>query len=148
MSEKKNKPHLRLRLCVLFILRLALLIGPLCAVLIANRERYFTTATEVVQIAFGGMVCIVFVVLLLLGILKPPGKLFGFGFVFVMSWLLGSLLVDLFLLSGIAFFSVLIDVCVMEPLCRSTKGRIGRGKAAKTTATEVEEVLQKYVGRV
>ena len=52
MSEKKNKPHLRLRLCVLFILRLALLIGPLCAVLIANRERYFTTATEVVQIAF------------------------------------------------------------------------------------------------
>lgn len=148
MSEKKRKPHLRLRQLVLFLARLAVLIGPLCSVLVANRERYFTTATEVVQIALGGTICIVFVVLLLLGVLKPPGTLFVFGLVFLMSWLLAPLLQDLFLLSGIAFASRFFDWALIEPLCRANKAKIGIRKTAQTTATEVEDVLKRYIGRV
>ena len=148
MSEKKNKPRLRLRLFVLFLARLAVLIGPLCAVLGINRERYFTTVAEGVALAIGGGICVLFVALLVLGAIKPPGALYMFGIVFLLSYLMKPILSDLFLLSGIAFCSKLADFVVMEPLWRATRARIGMQKAAKTTAAELGEVLSQYSGRV
>lgn len=146
MSEKKSK--LRLRLMLLYLCRFSVLAGPLCGVLIANRARYFTTLSETVRIAVGGSICMLFVFLLVIGVLKPPGTLYMFGFVFLMSWLLSPLIKDLFLLSGVAFGSKFLDFAVFEPLVRATRAKIGIRKTAESTAGEVEEVLKKYLGRV
>ena len=147
-DEKKNKPRLRLRLFLLFLARLAVLTGPLGGIFIANRARYFATVAAGVGLAVGGAICVGFVALLLLGVIKPPGTLYMFGFVFLLSYLMKPILADLFLLSGVAFCSKLIDFLVFEPLCRATRERIAIQKAAKTTADELGEVLSRFTGRV
>ena len=148
MSEKKNKPRLRLRLFVMFLLRMAVLVGPLCAVFAINRERYFATVAEGVSLAIGGGICVVFVMLLVLGVIKPPGALYMFGLVFLLSYLMKPILADLFLLSGVAFCSKLVDFVVMEPICRVTREGISIAKTAKRTASALGEVISQYSGRV
>lgn len=148
MSQQKNKPRLRLRLFYFFLIRFHILVGPLCTVLIVNKDRYFTSVAEGVGIAVGGAICLLFVALLLLGVIKAPGALYMFGLVFLLSYLMEPILSDLFLLSGIAFCSKLVDFVVFAPLVRATKARIAIEKTAKTTAVEVESVLKAYVGRV
>ncbi len=149
MSEKKNKPHLRLRLFAMFLLRMTVLVGPLCTVFAINRERYFATVAEGVSLAIGGGICVLFVMLLVLGVIKPPGALYMFGLVFLLSYLMKPILADLFLLSGIAFCSKLVDFVVMESICRATRARIGARTVASTTVAALDEVLsRRYSGRV
>ena len=147
-DKKKNKPHLRLRFLSLLFLRFALLVGPLGGVFFVNRARYFTTVAESVGLAVGGAICIGFVALLLLGAIKPPGVLYVCGLVFLLSYLMKPILADLFLLSGVAFCSGVVDFIVMKPLCRAAHARIGIQKAAQTTAAELGEALSRLSGRV
>ncbi len=146
MSEKKRND--RLRLWLLYLAELVMLVGPLFAVLIANRERYFTTVAETVKIGIGGGICLVFVALLIFGKLKVPGSMFLFAFIFTLSWLLGPLLKDLTLLSGVAMASKAVDLVLITPRVRVIRERITIGKTADATTKQVEEVLQKYLGRV
>ncbi len=146
MSEKKKRP--RLRHFLLCVAELVLLIGPLLGVLIANKDRYFTTVAETVKLSIGGSICVVFMVLLIFGKLRVPGSMFFITFVFVMSWLLGPLLEDLMLLSGVAMASKAVDLVLVTPRIRALREQITIGKTANATTKQVEEVLQKYLGRV
>ena len=148
MSKAENKPHPWLQLGILLLIRATVLLGPLLAVMIANHARYFPMLDGALQIGFGGMIGVVFAVQLILGVFKPPGAIYMFGTMFLLSWVFSSLSRDLFLLSAIASVSNLADVMVMAPLCRTMRARTFSRKTAQTTATEVEKVIERYIGRV
>lgn len=148
----EKKPKLRLRLAVLYIFELAVLVGPLLTVLILNRARYFTTVADTVKVSIGGVLCLIFLALMVFGKLHVSSGLFGTGAVFVLSWLLDAILQDLFLLSGMAFAGKVLDSIFFMPRARNLREQIRIGKTADAAATEtvkqLEGVLQKYIGRV
>lgn len=146
MSEKRKKPKLRLRYFAWCMASLAVLTAPLTAVLIANRERYFTTVAETVKISIGGMICVVLLVLLVFGRIRVSGGLVCLAIVFALSYLLQTVIQDLFLLSGVALCSKTVDVIFFAPRVRAARERIHIGKTADATAVQVEEVLKKYIG--
>ena len=148
MKKAENKPRLWLRLAILIFVRAAVLLGPLMAVMIANRARYFSAVDGALQVGFGGMVGIVFAAQLILGAFKPPGAIYMFGGMFFLSWLFPSLSHDLFLLSAIAFVCNLVDMTVMTPLCRAIRDKMFSQRTADTTAAEVKRIIEGYVGRV
>ena len=147
-----KKSKLRLRLAVLYIVELAVLVGPLLAVLILNRARYFTTVADTVKVSIGGALCLIFLGLMVSGKLHVSGGLFGVGAVFVLSWLLDAILQDLFLLSGMALAGKVLDAIFFMPRARHLREQIRIGKTADAAASEtvkqMEGVLQKYIGRV
>ena len=148
MSDAQNKPRLWLRMAVLVFIRIALLLGPTLAVMIANRARYFSVLDGALQIGFGGMIGIVFGVQLIVGVFKPTGAIYMFGAMFLLSWLFSALSRDLFLLSAIAFVCSIVDIMVMSPLCNAMRQRIFSQRTAETTAAEVKKIVEGYIGRV
>lgn len=133
------------------------LIGPVLGVLIANRERYFTTAAETVKLGIGGAICFLALALLILGKLKVPGGIYICAFFFLMSWLMAPIVQDLMLLSGCALIGKTVDWLLVAPRVRRTRELIkARGDAkvsaditAEATAKALENVLKKqYEGRV
>ncbi|MBE6691096.1 MAG: hypothetical protein E7590_07450 [Ruminococcaceae bacterium] len=147
-NEKKNgKKQLRRRYITLCICSYLVLVGPLLAVLCANRARYFTTVADTVKIGVGGLICLVMVALLIGGKLRVPSALIVLSFVFVMSWLLGNLLEDLMLLSGCALAGKAADWIFFVPHIRRLRERIHIERQATATADAVTAALER-TGRV
>lgn len=146
MSKEKKKPNLKVRLVFLYIGSFIISIAPLLAILGIRWNKYTATPADTVKLCAGGVICLVLVFLKVIGKLKIPRRIVLFGIVFVMTYLLQSILNDLLLLSGMALAGELLDFVCFQRAIRITKENILIGKTADATTQKVEEVLKKYVG--
>lgn len=71
-----------------------------------------------------------------------------FGVVFILVYLLQAILNDLLILSGMALMGEFLDCLLFQRAIKVTKENILVGKTADATATQVEQVIQKYIGRM
>ncbi|MBQ8357098.1 MAG: hypothetical protein IJX39_04745 [Clostridia bacterium] len=130
----------------------ASLVAPLTAVLIVNRERYFTTVQAGVKLGIGGLLCVAFLALLIFGKMKAPGSIFLFAFVFLLAFLMEPIFKDIKLLSGVALAGKAVDWIFFAPRLRRVREKIRMHEQADVTADAtvkaMEDVLKKYVGRV
>ena len=148
MSKAKKTPNYKLRLWLLQVGSFLISIAPLVICLICNWDKYTGTPDKTVKLCLGGLLGVLFIALKSVGKLKIPSAIIGYGVVFVMSYLLSTILEDLMLLSGMALLGELLTVIFFNTAIKRTKENILVGKTADATSAQVEEVLKKYVGRV
>ena len=148
MSQTKKTPNYRLRLLLLQLGSFIVSAAPLAICLICNWDKYTGTPDKTVKLCFGGLLGILFIALMAVGRLKIPSAIVGYGIVFIMSYLLSSILSDLMLLSGMALLGELMVVLFFNKAIKATRENILVSKTADATSAQVEEVLKKYVGRV
>lgn len=122
------------------------LVAPLTAVLIAKRAVYFTTATDIWKVSIGGGVCALLLLLLILGKLRVPSGITILLFVCVLSWLLGAILDDLFLLSCCALAGKVADWIFFAPRLRRLRRLLDMHEQADVTAEAVAAVLKSSEG--
>ena len=143
-----KKPKYRVRLIFLYIGSFIVSIAPLLTVLILNWDKYAKTPSDTVKLCLGGIICLIFIFMKVVGKLHMPSRIVFFGIVFIMAYLLQALLYDLILLSGMALIGEVIDVICFQHLIKVTKENILVGKTASETSKQVEEVIKSYFGRV
>ena len=97
-----------------------------------------------VKLCLGGLLALLFLFLKVIGKLRMPRRIVLFGVVFGMSWLLQTMLEDLFLLSGMALFGELVDYIFFQTALKRAREALRIGKTADATAGKVEELLKKY----
>lgn len=143
----KKKPNLRLRLVFLYIGSFIISIAPLLVVFIVNWDKYTKTPGDTVKLCIGGILCLVFIFLKVIGKLQMPRRIVFYGILFIMAYLLQAILNDLMLLSGMALAGEFLDFVCFQRAIRITKENILVGKTADATTAQVEEVIKKYIGR-
>ena len=142
MKKMKSK------LVFLYIGSFLVSIAPLLVVLIARWNVYTKTPGDTVKLCIGGVICLLFIFLKVIGKLKMPSRIVLFGVVFALVYLLKAILDDLLLLSGMALAGELLDMLFFQMAIRRTKERILIDKTSTATSEKVEEVIKKYIGRV
>lgn len=146
MSKTKKAPNLKLRLVFLYIGSFIVSVAPLLVILILRWNNYTKTPGDTVKLCFGGVICLFFVFLKVIGKLKMPRRIVLFGIVFLMAYLLKALMDDLILLSGMALAGEVLDLVCFQHFVKVTKENILIGKTADATSAKVEEVVKKYLG--
>jgi len=139
---------LKRNLVFLYIGSFLVSIAPLLAVLITRWNVYTKTPGDTVKLCIGGVICLFFIFLKVIGKLKMPSRIVLFGVVFALVYLLKAILDDLLLLSGMALAGELFDMLFFQMAIRRTKERILIDKTSTATSEKVEEVIKKYIGRV
>lgn len=139
---------LKRNLVFLYIGSFLVSIAPLLAVLITRWNVYTKTPGDTVKLCIGGVICLFFIFLKVIGKLKMPSRIVLFGVVFALVYLLKAILDDLLLLSGMALAGELLDMLFFQMAIRRTKERILIDKTSTATSEKVEEVIKKYIGRV
>lgn len=148
MSKMQKKPNLRLRLVFLYIGSFIVCVAPLLVCLIMNWDKYTKTPSDTVKLCIGGILVVFFLFLKVIGKLKMPRRIVLFGIVFILAYLLQSILSDLILLSGMALAGEFLDCVCFQRAIRITKENILIGKTADTTTSQVEEVIKRYIERM
>ncbi|MBO5981359.1 MAG: hypothetical protein J6Q24_02815 [Clostridia bacterium] len=147
MSRSKAKnANYRRRLVLLYITSFIASLLPLLITFIAKREVYFKNISESVKLAIGGIIAVVLLFIKVVGKLKLPGRISFFAILFIMSYLLESVLNDLALLSGMALLGEVADTLLFSAAIKSTKERLIIEKTAGATTEKIEAVLEKIVG--
>ena len=144
----KKMKKMKRKLVFLYIGSFLVSIAPLLAVLIARWNIYTKTPENTVKLCIGGVICLFFIFLKVIGKLKMPSRIVLFGVVFALVYLLKAILDDLLLLSGMALVGELLDMLFFQMAIRRTKERISIEKTSTATSKKVEEVIKKYIGRV
>ena len=139
---------LKRNLVFLYIGSFLVSIAPLLAVLITRWNVYTKPPGAPVKLCIGGVICLFFIFLKVIGKLKMPRRIVLFGVVFALVYLLKAILDDLLLLSGMALAGELLDMLFFQMAIRRTKERILIDKTSTATSEKVEEVIKKYIGRV
>ena len=143
MEVKKLKRRLLWLRCGSFLTSVL----PLCIAVAMNAGEWFSTSPAAgIKMAVGAVIGIFLIALKVLGRLKIPSGIVGYGLVFAMCYLLGPVLDDLLLLSGMALVGEIGDAILFRGAIKRTKENITIGKTADTTSTQVEELFKKYVG--
>ncbi len=138
----------RIKLWILRIVSFLVSIAPITIVVCLNLDKYVKEPSDTVKLCLGAILAIVFVALKVLGKLRMPRRVIFFAMVFAIAFLFESLLVDLKLLSGMALLGEAIDYVFFQTAIKRAEENIVVGKTADATTKQVEEVLQKYIGRV
>ena len=124
------------------------MITPLVTVLIVNRARYFASVEDAVKLTVGGVLCLLFLAIVIFGKMRAPSGLFLCAFVFVLSCLLEPILQDMKLLSGMALTGACTDWIFFSPRVRRCRQLLHMDEQANTTAAATEEIIKKYIGGV
>lgn len=143
----KKKPNLRLRLMFLYIGSFIASVAPLVIVFIINWGDYTKTPGDTVKLCIGGVMCLMFIFLKVIGKLHSTRRIVLLCIAFIMAYLLQALLNDLVLLLGMSIAGEFIDLVCFQKVIRITKENILVGKTADATTAQVEEVIKKYLGR-
>ena len=142
-----KKPRYKLRLFFLYVFSFLASTLPVGIALALNFSECTKTVEETVKLGAGGVIIVALIIIKLLGKLKMPRRITLFALVFILSYLLSSLLDDLMLLSGLALLGEFVDFIFFQNAIRKTKENMLIGKTSDATAAQVEEVIKKYVGR-
>lgn len=137
MKQMKNK------LRILTILSFVTSILPVVLVVGINWDVYVKTTGDAVKLTFGGIIAVFLVLLKVMDKLKVPNKFVLLGSVFVMSYLLQSILQDLTLLSGMAFLGEVLDCFFFQTPIKKLREAIMIEKTADATSSKIESIIDK-----
>ena len=142
-----KKPRYKLRSFLLYVCSFLSSVLPVGIALILNFPKYTVTVQETVKLSAGLVIIIAIVIVKLLGKLKMPRRITLFAVVFIISYLMNSVLDDLLLLSGLALLGEFIDLIFFQRAIKEAQENRVVEKTSDATAAQVEEVIKKYVGR-
>lgn len=145
-NKTKKAPNLKLRLILLYIGSFIVSIAPLLVILILRWDNYTKTPGDTTKLCIGGIICLFFVFLKVIGKLQMPRRIVLFGIVFLMAYLLKALMDDLILLSGMALAGEVLDLIFFQHFIKVTRENILVEKTATATSSKLEEVVKKYLG--
>ena len=134
----------KIKLLCLYILGFALSILPIMIYFIANFDKYITNSYDGVRLASGGIILSCILLLKITGKLKIPSAVSVFSIIFVLSYLLDSIIADMMIFSFLALIGELCDMCIGIFIKRE-KSKAQRQEIAQETANEVAKVLNTRV---
>ena len=141
---KKTILH-RLKYAAMVLASLLALVAPVAVVLIAKWDTYTSyTYAGTLRLGTGGILAVVFVVLMLLGKLRRPRGIILAAGIFGFCWLLQALLVDLLLLSGMFLLGETVYVIFFQTALNRMREREKEERTADATASKMEEIFQKH----
>lgn len=125
-------------------------IGPALIYFLINQDKYIKTVPDKVKIS-AGIVCIaIIIVLKLAGKLKFNSRVAVFGVIFILTYLLESLLNDILIFSFLALIGEVADFVIMI-FVKKLKTQLIIDKSAsanaQATANEMEKVFERLSGR-
>lgn len=133
------------------ILSFFLSITPILLIVAFNWNEYTVTVVETLKLSVGIIIAIIFMLMKCIGRLKLPEKrVFTYFVVFIMVFLLESILNDLLLFSGGALIGELLAMPV-EWKIKSMQITLHIDKTADATVkaldSKIENIVQKYTSK-
>lgn len=125
---------------LLYLLSFVVSIGPVAIYFFANRDAYIETAPQGVKLSCGIVLLLSVALLKSLGKLKFPSRTVLFALVFILCYLLGSVLNDLLVFSFLALVGEILDSICQVFIRRAKEERLSQ-KMAEKTADEIKKVL-------
>ena len=137
MKKMKN------RLRILTILSFFTSILPIALVIGFNWNVYVQTTSDAVKLTCGGIIALFFVFMKVIGKLRIPNKFVLLGSVFLMSYLLQSIIQDLTILSGMALLGEVLDCLLFQTPIKKLREAIMIEKTADATSSKIESIIDK-----
>lgn len=147
-EKQKTRSHTKFKLALLYVCSFLASTLPILIVIVSKWDCYTKAPSDTIKITIGGLMGLFFLFLKAIGKLKLPSRIILFTIIFVMSYLLKTLLDDIILLSGMALLGEIIDYFIFQRMIKITKENITVQKQADATSAQVEEILKKHLGRV
>jgi hypothetical protein len=117
-------------------------IAPILLIVAFNWNDYTITVVETIKLSIGGIIAIMFLFLKCIGRLRmPERRVFTYFVVFVMVFLLESILNDLLLFSAGALLGELLALPV-EYKAKKMEQEITIDKTADATAKKIENIVK------
>ena len=133
-----------LKIVCLYILGFALSIAPIFTYFILNYDRYVKSTYDGVRLASGGIILACILLVKITGKLKIPSAVSVFGVIFVLSYLLNSIIMDLMIFSFLALLGEICDM-VVQIFIRKERARLVNTKIATETAKEISKIVNTRV---
>ncbi len=134
----------KIKIPLLYLLSLALSVGPVLIYFFANLDRYVQTAPQGIKVSCGFALLFVISFLKVIGKLKIPSRIYVFAIVFLLSYLLKDILKDLIVFSLLALIGELLDSMCQGFIRKAREERL-IDKTAERNAREIKKV---FSGRV
>ena len=134
----------KIKLIFLYLISFALSVLPVLIFFLCNTEKYFVNEGDRVKLSCGLILLTVIVFFKVIGKLKMPSRVALFGTVFIMCYLLESVLNDILVFSFLALLGEIMD-SICQIFVRRERERIHTEKCARATAYEIKRSLS---GRV
>jgi hypothetical protein len=136
------KKHLKL--LSLYFLGFALSIAPILTYFLLNYDKYVKSTYDGVRLASGGIILACVLLLKVIGKLKMPCAISTLAMIFILSYLLNSIIADLMIFSFLALLGEALDMLV-QVLVRRERARLINSKIATETAKEVSKIVNTRV---
>lgn len=133
-----------LKIVCLYILGFVLSIAPILTYFILNYDRYVKSTYDGVRLASGGIILACILLVKITGKLKIPSAVSVFGVIFVLSYLLNSIIMDLMIFSFLALLGEICDM-VVQIFIRKERARLVNTKIATETAKEISKIVNTRV---
>lgn len=133
-----------LKIVCLYILGFFLSIAPIFTYFILNYDRYVKSTYDGVRLASGGIILACILLVKITGKLKIPSAVSVFGVIFVLSYLLNSIIMDLMVFSFLALLGEICDM-VVQIFIRKERARLVNTKIATETAKEISKIVNTRV---
>ena len=133
-----------LKIVCLYILGFVLSIAPIFTYFILNYDRYVKSTYDGVRLASGGIILACILLVKITGKLKIPSAVSVFGVIFVLSYLLNSIIMDLMIFSFLALLGEICDM-VVQIFIRKERARLVNTKIATETAKEISKIVNTRV---
>ena len=135
---------MKIKLFVLYILSFSVSVLPVLIYFFSNADRYFIKEQDKVRLCSGLLLLTVIIFLKVIGKLKMPSRVAFFGTVFILCYLLESVLGDILVFTFLALVGEIMD-SICQIFIRRTREKILVMKTAQATAYEIKRSLS---GRV
>jgi chromate transport protein ChrA len=136
------KKHLKL--LSLYFLGFVLSIAPILTYFLLNYDKYVKSIYDGVRLASGGIILACVLLLKVIGKLKMPCAISTLAMIFILSYLLNSIIADLMIFSFLALLGEALDMLV-QVLVRRERARLINSKIATETAKEVSKIVNTRV---
>ena len=133
-----------IKLILLYILGFCLSIAPILIYFIANSEKYISNGYDGFKLASGGVILACILLLKITGKLKIPSAVSVFSIIFVLSYLLDTILQDVMIFSFLALLGEIFDI-IVQIFIKKQREKAENQKIASQTASEISKIFN---GRV
>lgn len=140
----------RINIALLYVLAFVCSVAPALIYFLVNHDRYIRTVPEKIKVSIGMIALGIIVIIKLAGKLKANSRIAVFGTVFLLCYLLESILNDLMIFSFLALVGEILDFIVMifvRKLKRDLFIREAAGATADANERMLDRVIERFSGR-
>ena len=133
----------KIKLPILYTLSFLASTLPVLIYFIVNYDKYISSTPEKFKLLFGGLLAVGILIAKTIGALKINSSIVFFGFTFVFSYLLESIVSDLLIFSFLALFGEILAT-IVRIFIKTEK----RKREEKRCEETIEKAILKSSGRV